>query len=134
LDDVPAHATERRLELLDHLAVAAYRAVESLQVAVHDEDQVVEPFPRREIERRGRLRLVELAVSDEAPNARPRRVDQLPVVQVAIEPRLVHRVQRPEAHRDRGELPERRSPTRVRVRAQTRPRRLPPGMSEAVLG
>ena len=68
LDDVPAHATERRLELLDHLAVAAHRTVEALQVAVDDEDQVVEPFTRAEDERGRRLGFVELAVADEAPH------------------------------------------------------------------
>ena len=47
LDDVPAGAAEDRLELLDDLAVAAHRAVEPLQVAVDDEDQVVELLARR---------------------------------------------------------------------------------------
>src|SRR5207247_11370085 len=42
LDDVPPGAPEGRLELLDDLAVAAHRAVEALEVAVHDEDEVVE--------------------------------------------------------------------------------------------
>src|SRR5256885_549675 len=42
LDDVPARAAEERLQLLDHLAVAADRAVEALQVAVDDEGEVVQ--------------------------------------------------------------------------------------------
>ena len=42
LDDVPAGAAEIAFQLLDDLAVAAHRAVEALQVAVDDEDQVVE--------------------------------------------------------------------------------------------
>src|SRR6266540_1158029 len=42
LDDVPAGAAEGALQLLDDLAVAAHRPVEPLQVAVHDEDEVVE--------------------------------------------------------------------------------------------
>ena len=48
LDDVPAGAAEDRFELLDDLAVAADRTVEPLQVAVDDEDQVVELLARRE--------------------------------------------------------------------------------------
>ena len=44
LDHVPAGAAEVGLELLDDLAVAAHRAVEALQVAVDDPDQVVEPL------------------------------------------------------------------------------------------
>ena len=42
LDDVPAGAAERRLQLLDDLAVAPDRAVEALEVAIDDERQVVE--------------------------------------------------------------------------------------------
>ncbi len=42
LDHVPTGAAEHGLELLDDLAVAAHRPVEALQVAVDDEDQVVE--------------------------------------------------------------------------------------------
>ncbi len=49
---------------------------------------------------------------------RPRRVVQLPREQVAVEPRLVDRVQRPEAHRHGRELPEVRHQPGVRVRRQ----------------
>ena len=42
LDDVPAGTPEVALQLLDDLAVAAHRAVEALEVAVDDEDEVVE--------------------------------------------------------------------------------------------
>ena len=42
LDDVPSGAAEDGFELLDDLAVPAHRPVEPLQVAVHDEDQVVQ--------------------------------------------------------------------------------------------
>ena len=48
LDHVPAGAAEIGFQLLDDLAVAAHRAVEALQVAVDDEDQVVEPLARRQ--------------------------------------------------------------------------------------
>ncbi len=42
LDDVPSRAAENRFEFLNDFSVAAHRAVEPLQVAVHDEDQIVE--------------------------------------------------------------------------------------------
>ena len=48
LDDVPSGAAEDRLELLDDLAVAANRPIQPLQVAVHDEDEVVQAFARGE--------------------------------------------------------------------------------------
>ena len=47
LDDVPAGAAEDGLQLLDDLAVAAHRPVEALQVAVDDEDEVVEALRGR---------------------------------------------------------------------------------------
>ena len=68
LDHVPAGAGEQALELLDDRAVAAHRAVEALQVAVDDEDQVVEPFARGERQPGERLGLVHLAVADECPD------------------------------------------------------------------
>ena len=68
LDHVPAGAAELALELLDDLAVAAHRAVEALQVAVDDEDQVVELLARGEADRAERLGLVHLAVAAEHPH------------------------------------------------------------------
>ena len=91
LDDVPAGAAEDRLELLDDLAVAADRAVEPLQVAVDDEGQVVEALARRDVERAERLGLVGLAVAEERPDARARRVEQAAVLEVAVEAGLVDR-------------------------------------------
>ena len=69
LDDVPAGATERRLELLDDLAVAADRAVEPLEVAVDDEGQVVEALARGDMERAERSR----ARRSRRRRGRPRR-------------------------------------------------------------
>src|SRR5215217_1721207 len=48
LDDIPTRAPEHRLELLDDLAVAANGTIEALQIAVHDEDEVVDLFARRQ--------------------------------------------------------------------------------------
>ena len=42
LDDVPSSAEEYAFKLVDDALVAAHRAVEPLQVAVDDEDQIVE--------------------------------------------------------------------------------------------
>ena len=106
LDDVPAGAAEVGLELLDDLAVAAHGAVEPLQVAVDDEDQVVEPLASGERDRAERLRLVHLAVAAEHPDLARLRVGEAAAMQVAQEARLIDRHQRPEAHRHRGKLPE----------------------------
>ena len=68
LDDVPPGAAEDGLELLDDLAVAAHGAVETLEVAVDDEDQVVELLARCEGDGAERLRLVGLPVAEEGPD------------------------------------------------------------------
>ena len=75
LDDVPAGAAEDRLQLLDDLAVAADGPVEALQVAVDDERQVVQALVGGDVKRAERLGLVGLAVAQERPDARARRVD-----------------------------------------------------------
>ena len=50
-DDVPTRATERGLEFLNDLAVATHRTVEPLQVAVHDECEIVESLAGGERDR-----------------------------------------------------------------------------------
>ena len=115
LDDVPAGAAEDRFELLDDLAVAADRTVEALQVAVDDEDQVVELLARREADRAERFGLVGLAVAEERPDLGVRRLAQPAILEVAVEARLVDRHDRAEAHRHRRELPEVRHQPRVRI-------------------
>ncbi len=42
LDDIPSRATENGLQFLNDLAVATDRPIQSLQIAIHYEDQVVE--------------------------------------------------------------------------------------------
>ena len=115
LDHVPARAAERRLELLDDLAVAADRPVEALQVAVDHEGQVVELLAGGQPDRAEHLGLVGLAVAEERPDVRPAGVPQLAGQQVAVEPRLVDGVDRAEAHGDGGELPEVRHQPGMRV-------------------
>ena len=65
LDHVPAGAAEDAFELLNDAAVAAHRAVQPLQIAVDDEDQVVELFARGNVQRAGRFGLIHLAIATE---------------------------------------------------------------------
>ena len=60
----------------------------------------------------------DLAVADERPHLRLLAVDEAARAQVAVEPRLVNRQQRPQPHRHRRELPEVRHQVRVRIRGQ----------------
>ena len=118
LDDVPARAAEERLELLDDLAVAADRAIQALQVAVDDEDEVVQFLARGKAKGADRLDLVHLPVAEVGPHALLRGVLDAAVVEVLVEAGLVDRRQRPESHRHGGELPEPRHEPGVGVRRQ----------------
>ena len=118
LDDVPPGAAEVGLELLDDLAVAGHRAVELLQVAVDHPDQVVELLAGRDPDGAQRLGLAHLAVAEERPHVLLAGVLDAAVLQVAVEPRLVDRVDGGQAHRHRRELPEVRHQPGVGVRRQ----------------
>src|SRR5260221_221271 len=119
LDHVPAGATEIGLELLDDLAVAAHRAVEALQVAVHHEDEVVEVLARGHADRAEGFGLVHLAVAHEGPHLALGRLRVAAILQVVEEARLVDRLDRAQAHRHRGKLPEVGHEPRVRIRRDT---------------
>ena len=118
LDHVPAHAAEDGLQLLDDLTVAPHRTVETLQIAVDDEDQVVELFARGERDRTERLGLVGLTVAEEAPDLAIGWLQQIAVFEVTDESRLVDRLDRSEPHRDGGELPVVVHQPGMRIRGQ----------------
>ncbi|MNO58461.1 hypothetical protein D3C76_490200 [compost metagenome] len=116
--DVPATATEHAFEFLDDLAVAANRAVEALQVAVDDEDQVVQLLAASQGDRAQGFRLVALAVAHEAPDLLLAGRDEATGFQVLHEACLVDRLDRAQTHRYGRELPEVRHQPWVRVRRQ----------------
>ncbi len=67
-DDIPAGAAEDGFQFLNDLAVAAHRAVETLQVAVDDEDQIVETLARSQRDGAERFGFVHFAVAEEGPD------------------------------------------------------------------
>ncbi len=67
-DHIPSRPTEQRFELLDDFAIASDRPIESLEVAVHDEREVVEVLPPGHAQATDGLRLIQFAVADEAPH------------------------------------------------------------------
>ncbi len=106
LDDVPARAAENGFQFLNDLAVAAHRPVQALQIAVDDEDQVVEPFARGQGDGAERFGFVHFAVAQEGPDLAAGGLLQAAVFQIAHEARLVDGLDGPEAHRDGGKFPE----------------------------
>ena len=119
LDDVPARAAEVGLQLLHDLAVAAHRPVETLEVAIDDEDEVVELLASGKRDCAERFRLVHLAVAAEDPNLARRRVGEPSPVQIAQKPGLIDRHQGAETHRNGRELPEVRHQPGMGIGGQT---------------
>ena len=115
LDHVPAGAAESGFEFVDDLAIAAHRAVESLQIAVDDEDQVVELLARSQRERTHGLGLVAFAVAYKRPDFARSDGNDAAIFQIAHEARLVNRVQRTQSHRNGGEAPEVGQQPRMRI-------------------
>ena len=118
LDDVPAGAAEGAFEFLDDLAVAAHRAGEALQVAVDDEDQVVELLARGHADGAQRFDFVGFTVAEESPDLAVIGRNEATAFHVLHEAGLVDRHQRAQAHRHRGKLPELRHQFGVRVGRQ----------------
>ena len=67
LDDVPASAAEIGFQLLNDFSVAAHRTVQALEIAIDDEDQVVELFAGRQGDSAQGFGLVGFAVAKEGP-------------------------------------------------------------------
>src|SRR5699024_12241997 len=102
----------------DDLRVAADRPVEALEVAVHDEGEVVQVVQRGHLDGAAGLWLIHLAVAEERPDVLFGGVLQPAVVQVAVEPWLVYRVERTQPQGDGGEFPELGHGVRGRVGGQ----------------
>ena len=113
--DIPAGAAECRFQFLNNLAVAADGPVESLQVAVHNEYEIIEAFAYRHGNRAHRLGLVHLAVAKERPDLAIRGRDHVAIFHVAHKACLVDRHHRAKPHRHGRELPEIRHQPGMRI-------------------
>ena len=106
LDDIPAGTGKQGFEFVDNVAIAAHRTIEPLQIAVDDEDQIVEFFTRCQRQRGQRFRFIHFAVAEYTPDRALLGREQLAVFQVAQEARLINCADRAQSHRAGRELPE----------------------------
>jgi hypothetical protein len=118
LDDVPASATENGLKFLNDLAIPTNRAVQTLQIAVHDEDQIIEPFARSQRYGAQGLGLIHFAVAEKGPDFAVGGQLQPTIFEIADEPGLVDRLDGTQSHGNSGELPEIRHEPGVRIRRE----------------
>ena len=107
-------------QLRDDLSVAANRPVQPLQIAVHDEDQVVQLLARGQRDRAQGFGLVGFAVAQKRPDLAGRYGYDAAILQIPHEARLIDRIDRAEAHRDGGKLPEVRHQPGMRVGGKAR--------------
>ena len=78
LDDVPAGAAEGPFQFLDDLAVAAHRAVQPLQIAIDDEDQIVQLLARGQRDRAQAFRARRIRRRPERPTRASCSVSLMP--------------------------------------------------------
>ncbi len=98
LDNVPASTTEDAFQFVNDFTVTGDRAVQTLQVAVDDEDQVIQFFTGRDGDSAFRFRLIHLAIAQEGVNGLRRGVFQTTVFQIFQEFSLIDCAQRPQTH------------------------------------
>jgi hypothetical protein len=68
LDHFPVGTAKRALQLLDDLAVATHRTIQPLQIAVHDDDEIIEFFATGHVDGAKHFRLVGLTITNETPH------------------------------------------------------------------
>jgi len=118
LGHVPVCAAKAALEFLDDLAITPHRAVETLQVAVHYQHEVVEFFPRRNIDCAKHFRFVGFTIADKTPDLAAVAGLETTVLKVSGEAGLVNRRRGRQAHGGIGHLPEVRHGPGVGVGAE----------------
>ena len=67
LDHIPAGADEGGFQFLNDLAITPHRAVETLQIAVHHQNQIIQLFSRCDVNAAQYFRLIGLPIADETP-------------------------------------------------------------------
>ena len=115
---VPAGAGKVAFQFLNNFAVAADRTVQTLQVAVDDENQIVQTFAGGQCDCALAFRFVHLAVATEHPYFAAFGFGQAARFQIFQETGLINRHQRAETHRYGRELPEIGQQVRVGIRRQ----------------
>ena len=105
-DDIEASTAESSFVLLEYLWISSDRSIQSLVVAVDDEDHVVQSFSACHWNGSDGFGLVHLTIANKGPHSTFGCVSKATEVKVAEEPRLIHCAQRAQTHRDRGILPE----------------------------
>ncbi len=118
LDDVPARTAEICFQFLNDLAIPANRSVQTLEITVDHEDEVIQLLAACKTNGTQRFGFVHLAIATVTPGLATCRTEDAAIFKVFHEASLVDRHDRPKPHRNRRELPEIGHQPRMRIRAQ----------------
>src|SRR5881394_2421217 len=86
LNDIPACAPEGGFQFVDDFSIAAHRAIEPLEIAVHHKDQVIELFASAQADGSHGFWLVAFAITHKSPDFTRRFGDKAAVFEVTHEP------------------------------------------------
>ena len=115
LNHVPAAAAKLAFEFLNDFAVTTHGAIEPLQVAIDDKNQVIKSLTRRHADSTQTFNFVHFAIAAKRPYLALGSIGNAACVQVFEETRLINRHKRPQPHAYGGELPKIRHQLGVRV-------------------
>ncbi len=118
LDDIPSCTTENTFQLLDNLAIASDRAIQSLQITIDNKNQVIQLLSTCQCNRTLGLRLIHFTIASKAPDFSRTTTSEASIVQILHDVCLVDCLQWAQPHRNRWELPVVRHQPGVRIGRQ----------------
>ena len=114
-DYIPTSTEVVRFQFRNDAVIPTNRAIEALKIAVNDEDQIVETFAGGHGESSARFGLILFAIAKECPNLTIGRRQNPAIFHVLDETRLINGIDRTQAHRNGGKLPEIRHQPGMRI-------------------
>ena len=97
-DDIPSSTAENSFQLLDDFGVTTNRSIETLQITVDHENQVIKTFAPSEADRTQGFRFVHLSIAEECPNFAIWLIREASIHQILHDMGLVDRLNRSETH------------------------------------
>ena len=118
LEYLPIRAAEGTLQFLNNFAVTPNGTVQSLEIAVHHQHEIIESLACSNIDGTEYLGLIRLAVTDKTPDSGVILSLQSPMLQILGKAGQIDRHRYRQTHRSVGDLPEIRHGPGMRVGGQ----------------
>ena len=118
LDHIPTRAAEFGFQFLNDFTVASHGPIQPLQIAIDDENEIVELFPRRQRDRATGFWFIHFTVTHKGPDFASPIISDFTVFQITHEAGLINGHDRPKPHGNGREMPVIRHQPRVGIRGQ----------------